>query len=325
MKRLLDIIISLCLLSLLWPLMLLVAFLIMSLMGRPIFFIQTRPGLNATPFSMIKFRSMADGDGDDAARLTRLGRFLRASSLDELPGLWNVFIGQMSLVGPRPLLMEYLDHYSVEQARRHEVRPGLTGWAQVNGRNALDWETRLGMDVWYVDHHSLFLDIKILFLTVLRVFQRHGVSHKGHVTMPRFDEHAPVGAGEASLQPQAGRSGRPRGAGEGSEPSVSDKDSEHVTMPRFDEHAPVGAGEASLQPQAGRSGRPRGAGEGSEPSVSDKDSEHVTMPRFDEHALVGAGEASLQPQAGRSGRPRGAGEGSEPSVSDKNSTRENRS
>lgn len=239
MKRLLDILVSFFVLSVLWPVMLVVAFCVLSTMGRPVFFIQTRPGLNGTPFSMIKFRTMATGSGDDAARLTRLGRFLRATSLDELPGLWNVLIGQMSLVGPRPLLMEYLDHYTPEQARRHAVRPGITGWAQVNGRNALDWETRLSMDVWYVDNQTLWLDIKILFLTILRVFQRDGVSHQGHATMPRFDEKDGGGnngkaGGKGVTAPRA--FARPRGGGEHGEPAVSD-DKAHAIMPRFDETA----------------------------------------------------------------------------------------
>lgn len=185
-KRLFDLVVSVWLLLLLWPVMLVVAFCIRVKLGRPILFTQIRPGIDGKPFTMMKFRSMRMGEGDDAARLPPFGRLLRATSLDELPGLWNVLRGDMSLVGPRPLLMDYLDEYTPEQARRHNVRPGVTGWAQVNGRNALDWDTRLQMDVWYVDNRNLLLDIKILFLTLWRVFQRQGVSHEGHVTMPRF-------------------------------------------------------------------------------------------------------------------------------------------
>ncbi len=161
-------------------------------LGRPIFFKQIRPGLNGKPFQMIKIRTMInlnDQYGNllsDADRLTKFGRFLRATSIDELPELWNVFKGDMSLVGPRPLLMEYLTLYSDEQARRHEVRPGITGWAQVNGRNAIGWEERFKLDVWYVDNYSFWLDLKILWLTVIKVTKRHGISAQGEATMTPF-------------------------------------------------------------------------------------------------------------------------------------------
>jgi lipopolysaccharide/colanic/teichoic acid biosynthesis glycosyltransferase len=192
MKRLTDIIISsLALMVLILPLMLL-AVLIKMKLGSPVFFKQIRPGLDGHPFNMVKFRSMTDARGSagkllsDAERLTPFGRFLRASSLDELPGLWSVFKGDMSLVGPRPLLMEYLPLYSIEQARRHNVRPGITGWAQVNGRNALSWEDKFKLDVWYVDNRSYWLDIKILWLTVRKVLVRDGISAAGEATMSKF-------------------------------------------------------------------------------------------------------------------------------------------
>ncbi|CAB4939664.1 MAG: sugar transferase [Actinobacteria bacterium] len=161
-------------------------------MGRPLFFRQLRPGLGGRPFTLIKFRTMLsaqgapDPDGSDELRLTGLGRFLRATSIDELPELVNVLTGEMSLVGPRPLLMEYLPRYTPEQARRHEVRPGITGWAQVNGRNALTWEEKFEFDVWYVDHLSLGLDLRILWMTVLKVLRRDGISAEGHATAPEF-------------------------------------------------------------------------------------------------------------------------------------------
>lgn len=161
-------------------------------MGSPILLRQARPGLNGQPFIFLKFRSMSeacDADGKllpDAQRLTSFGRWLRRSSLDELPQLINVLRGDMSLVGPRPLLMEYLPLYSQRQARRHEARPGITGWAQVNGRNAISWEEKFEYDVWYVEHQSLLLDMKILFMTFARLFHRDDVSHGGHATMPRF-------------------------------------------------------------------------------------------------------------------------------------------
>ena len=161
-------------------------------LGGPVFFRQIRPGLHGQPFLMVKFRTMTDKRGldgqllPDAARLTVFGRFLRASSLDELPELWNVLKGDMSLVGPRPLLMEYLPLYSPEQTRRHEVRPGITGWAQVNGRNSLSWEEKFKLDVWYVDHRSLWLDVKILWLTVRKVLVREGISADGEATMSKL-------------------------------------------------------------------------------------------------------------------------------------------
>lgn len=192
MKRFLDIIFSAILLILAAPILLAVALIVRVGLGRPVFFIQMRPGLYGHPFRMIKFRTMreaVDASGKslaDAERLTPLGRFLRSTSLDELPELWNVLCGDMSLVGPRPLLMEYLPLYTPEQARRHEMRPGITGWAQVNGRNALSWEKKFLLDVWYVDNWSLSLDMKILWLTVKTVFCKEGVSASGHETMPRF-------------------------------------------------------------------------------------------------------------------------------------------
>ena len=191
-KRLFDFLLSLAAMLLLLPALLLLALLVGVKLGAPVFFIQTRPGLHGQPFEMIKFRTMTNArsaDGavlPDAERLTRFGRFLRSTSLDELPELWNVLKGEMSLVGPRPLLMDYLPLYSPEQARRHEVKPGITGWAQVNGRNAISWEDKFQLDVWYVDHQSFWLDMKILFLTVKRVFQRSGISAYGEMTMPRF-------------------------------------------------------------------------------------------------------------------------------------------
>jgi lipopolysaccharide/colanic/teichoic acid biosynthesis glycosyltransferase len=191
-KRLFDFSASLAALLLLSPVFFLIALLVRVKIGSPIFFTQTRPGMHGKPFTMIKFRTMTKARGADGAllpdaeRLTRFGRFLRATSLDELPELWNVLKGDMSLVGPRPLLMEYLPLYSPKQARRHEVRPGITGWAQVNGRNAISWDEKFKLDVWYVDHQSFWLDMKILFLTVRRVFQRHGISADGEVSMPRF-------------------------------------------------------------------------------------------------------------------------------------------
>ena len=192
MKRLLDFIAALLgLIALALPLLLLMA-LIRRKLGSPVFFAQVRPGMHGKPFKMVKFRSMTSERGTDgellpdAERLTPFGRFLRSTSLDELPELCNVLKGDMSLVGPRPLLMEYLPLYSPEQARRHEVRPGITGWAQVNGRNAISWEDKFKLDVWYVDHCSLWLDIKILWLTVKKVLVREGISAAGEATMGKF-------------------------------------------------------------------------------------------------------------------------------------------
>jgi lipopolysaccharide/colanic/teichoic acid biosynthesis glycosyltransferase len=192
MKRLVDITVSLVALILLGLPMLLLAWQIRRNLGSPVFFCQIRPGLEGRLFRMVKFRTMTDARGNDgcllpdADRLTAFGRFLRASSLDELPELWNVLKGDMSLVGPRPLLVEYLPLYSRVQARRHQVRPGITGWAQVNGRNALSWDRKLELDVWYVDHRSLWLDFRILWLTLRKVLSRDGISAPGEATMPRF-------------------------------------------------------------------------------------------------------------------------------------------
>ncbi|MBY6104736.1 sugar transferase [Marinobacter nauticus] len=192
LKRALDILASFFGLLLLSPVILIVAWQISRKLGSPVFFHQTRPGLNGKPFQMVKFRTMLDAtdkDGNplpDDQRMTPFGSFLRATSLDELPELWNVLKGDMSLVGPRPLLMEYLPLYSKEQYRRHDVRPGVTGWAQVNGRNAISWEDKFRLDVWYVDNQSLWLDVKILFLTVKKVLVRDGISGDGEVTMSRF-------------------------------------------------------------------------------------------------------------------------------------------
>jgi sugar transferase EpsL len=168
------------------PLLAAVAVAVRATVGRPVLFRQQRPGRGGRPFLMVKFRTMRPGPGSDAERLTRLGRFLRATSLDELPELWNVLRGEMSLVGPRPLLMRYLERYTPEQRRRHEVKPGLTGWAQVNGRNAVDWDQRFALDVWYVDHWSLGLDLHILARTPGAVLRRRGISAPGSATMPEF-------------------------------------------------------------------------------------------------------------------------------------------
>ncbi len=190
--RAFDFTVSLISLMILSPLLLMVFLLVLFSLGQPVLFKQQRPGLHGNPFTLYKFRTMKDGyspTGEvlpDGARLTRVGKFLRASSLDELPELFNVLVGDMSLVGPRPLLMEYLPLYTPEQARRHEVRPGITGWAQVNGRNAVSWDDRFEMDVWYVDNRSFMLDIKILWMTVLSVIRREGISQDGHATMPKF-------------------------------------------------------------------------------------------------------------------------------------------
>jgi lipopolysaccharide/colanic/teichoic acid biosynthesis glycosyltransferase len=191
-KRLMDIALSSIGLLLLAPLILVLVVLVRVRLGSPVLFRQERPGLYGRPFIILKFRTMTDECDEsgnllpDDQRLTRFGRFLRASSMDELPELWNVLRGDMSLVGPRPLLMEYLPLYTPEQARRNEVRPGITGWAQVNGRNALSWEDKFKLDVWYVDNQSLWLDLKILFLTVKKVLVREGISGEGHATMERF-------------------------------------------------------------------------------------------------------------------------------------------
>jgi lipopolysaccharide/colanic/teichoic acid biosynthesis glycosyltransferase len=192
MKRCFDLVLTVSgLLFLSLPLLILM-FMVRRKLGSPVFFRQVRPGLHGKPFEMVKFRTMTDERGPDgelladALRLTAFGRFLRSTSLDELPELWNVLKGDMSLVGPRPLLMEYIPLYSPEQARRHEVRPGVTGWAQVNGRNALSWEEKFKLDVWYVDHQSIVLDINILWRTVKKVLIRDGISAAGEATMPKF-------------------------------------------------------------------------------------------------------------------------------------------
>ncbi|MDM7325325.1 MAG: sugar transferase [Thermus sp.] len=192
LKRAMDVVGAAFALLLFGPLMLYLALRIWLQMGRPILFRQVRPGLRGKPFVMYKFRTMTeerDGEGrllPDEKRITPLGNFLRQYSLDELPEFINVLKGEMSLVGPRPLLMEYLERYTPEQARRHEVKPGITGWAQVNGRNALSWEEKFKLDVWYVDNWDLLLDLKILALTLLKVLRREGISAQGHATMPEF-------------------------------------------------------------------------------------------------------------------------------------------
>lgn len=192
LKRLIDIAAAGTALLVFAPLLLALALLVRVKLGSPVLFAQVRPGLHGQPFRMVKFRSMTDARDaagallPDAQRLTTLGRFLRASSLDELPELWNVFKGDMSLVGPRPLLMEYLPLYSPEQARRHEVRPGITGWAQVNGRNAISWDDKFRLDVWYVDHRSLALDLRIVAMTVARLLRPHGISAPNSATAEKF-------------------------------------------------------------------------------------------------------------------------------------------
>jgi lipopolysaccharide/colanic/teichoic acid biosynthesis glycosyltransferase len=205
LKRLFDLVLVLVTLPL-WLLVLVgVAVLVRLKLGSPVFYRQERPGRNGVIFRLIKFRSMTDARDaagnllPDAERLTRFGRRLRSSSLDELPELFNVLLGHMSLVGPRPLLKRYLERYSPAQARRHEVRPGLTGWAQINGRNAISWDEKFRLDVWYVDHRSLWLDVKIIFLTLWRVIRRDGISAAGEATMPEF-----MGSAGAS-----GHSGKP--------------------------------------------------------------------------------------------------------------------
>jgi lipopolysaccharide/colanic/teichoic acid biosynthesis glycosyltransferase len=191
-KRIFDFIVSLAALIVFFPIIALVAWKIRKNLGSPVLFRQTRPGLNGKLFEMVKFRSMkdaVDANGSqlpDDERMTPFGDKLRSSSLDELPGLWNVLKGDMSLVGPRPLLVQYLPLYSKEQARRHDVRPGITGWAQVNGRNAISWEEKFKLDVWYVDNLSFPLDVKILFLTIKKVFIKEGITAEGHVTTEAF-------------------------------------------------------------------------------------------------------------------------------------------
>lgn len=191
-KRLIDLLGSIFGLILLSPVILVVAILVRAFLGSPVLFVQVRPGLMGVPFRILKFRTMRDTTDksgkvlSDADRLTHFGKVLRAASLDELPGLWNVLRGDMSLVGPRPLLSEYMPLYSKEQARRHNVRPGLTGWAQVNGRNALTWEEKFALDIWYVDNRTWRLDLRIILMTVWKVIRREGINAAGEATMPRF-------------------------------------------------------------------------------------------------------------------------------------------
>lgn len=191
-KRFIDITVSIFGLLILSPFLLAIALIIWSRFGSPILFKQLRPGLNGRPFAIYKFRTMTDKRNEkgnllpDGERLTRLGRFLRKTSIDELPEILNVIKGEMSLVGPRPLLMQYLDRYTPEQARRHDIKPGITGWAQSNGRNAISWEEKFKLDVWYVDHMSLGLDLKILAMTIIKVLKREGISQEGHATADEF-------------------------------------------------------------------------------------------------------------------------------------------
>ena len=191
-KRILDIALVLPGLVIMSPVLSVLALAVRINLGSPVIFSQKRPGLHGRPFTLYKFRTMTNDEDEqgnllpDAERLTKFGKFLRASSLDELPELWNILKGDMSLVGPRPLLMEYLDRYTSEQARRHEVKPGLTGWAQVNGRNALTWEDRFRLDIWYVDNISFRLDLKIIFMTISHIFKREGINHPGQATMEKF-------------------------------------------------------------------------------------------------------------------------------------------
>ena len=195
MKRIIDLIAAMLALVLLCPVLILTALLVRLRLGRPLLFRQTRVGRNGVPFEIVKFRTMTDQHDDagellpDVGRLSSFGRFLRSTSLDELPELWNVVKGEMSLVGPRPLPARYLSRYSAEESRRHQVRPGITGWAQVNGRNALDWNDRLAADVWYVDNQSLILDIRIIGRTLLSVVRREGVSAPGESTMYELPHH----------------------------------------------------------------------------------------------------------------------------------------
>ena len=186
MKRLFDILGTLFLLSVLWAPLACLCLLQLTLMGKPIFFRQDRAGLKGQSLSILKFRTMLNDGGSDADRLSPWGKFLRSTSLDELPELWNVLRGEMSLVGPRPLPIHYLERYTPRQKQRHNIRPGITGWAQVNGRNGLSWERQFELDLWYVKHHSLWLDLKILARTVITVFQRKNISADGHATRSEF-------------------------------------------------------------------------------------------------------------------------------------------
>ena len=191
-KRLFDFLVAGTGIIVLSPFLLLLTLMVRIYLGSPVLFRQYRPGLHGKPFRLLKFRTMTDTRNTeghllpDAERLTAFGRFLRHTSLDELPGLFNVLKGDLSLVGPRPLLMQYLDRYTPKQMRRHNVSPGITGWAQVQGRNAISWDQKFTLDIWYVDNHSWWLDIKILTLTVMKMFRQEGISHSGHVSMPEF-------------------------------------------------------------------------------------------------------------------------------------------
>jgi sugar transferase EpsL len=193
LKRLFDCIVAIVALVALSPVLTVAALAVGSFLGRPVLFRQQRPGLKGNPFTIYKFRTMKDtrdSHGNllpDEQRLPPFGHFLRSTSIDELPELFNVIKGDMSLVGPRPLLMEYLDRYTPEQQRRHDVKPGITGWAQINGRNAITWDEKFGLDLWYVDHHSFFLDLKILVLTIKQTFKREGIHQEGHVTAAKFN------------------------------------------------------------------------------------------------------------------------------------------
>ena len=201
-----DVVVVVLLMTVLWPVALAIAVGVRVTVGAPVLFRQVRPGRDGRPFRLVKFRTMRDAVDDagvplpDAVRLTRLGRVLRATSLDELPTLWNVLRGDMALVGPRPLLVAYLPHYTAEEARRHDVRPGITGWAQLNGRNDLPWDEKLALDVWYVEHRSLALDLRILLRTLAVPFARRGISRTGHATAPRLDDErrgGPTGDGRS--------------------------------------------------------------------------------------------------------------------------------
>jgi len=191
-KRFFEILLLLIFAPILLPIGLTVALLVYAKLGSPVIFRQERPGFQGEPFTILKFRTMLDSHDEnglllsDAERLTSFGRFLRSTSLDELPELWNVFKGEMSLVGPRPLLMEYLPLYSPRQSNRHNTRPGITGWAQINGRNAISWEEKFDLDLWYIENQSFWLDLRILVATLTKTFKREGISQDGHVTMPKF-------------------------------------------------------------------------------------------------------------------------------------------
>jgi len=198
-KRVFDLLLSIPVLILVSPVIIVVTLLVRMRLGSPVFFSQLRPGLHARPFYMLKFRTMTNTRGSDGRlllddkRMTRLGNFLRRTSIDELPEFVNVFKGDMSLVGPRPLLMQYLDRYTPEQARRHEVKPGITGWAQIHGRNALTWEEKFKLDVWYVDNWGIWLDIKIIIITLWKVLKREGINHPGMTTMSEFKGESTIG------------------------------------------------------------------------------------------------------------------------------------